>query len=32
LFKEAKVVGKRAFWWVSELFINSTWICLPSSI
>jgi hypothetical protein len=32
LFKEAKVVGKHAFWRTAELFINNTQICSPSSI
>ncbi len=32
LFKEAKAVGKRAFWRTAELFINDTQICSPSSI
>jgi hypothetical protein len=32
LFKEAKAVGKRAFWHVAELFIDGTRICSPSSI
>jgi hypothetical protein len=32
LFKEAKAAGKRTFWRTTELFINDTWICLPSSI
>jgi hypothetical protein len=32
LFKEAKAVGKCAFWRAAELFINNTWICPPSSI
>jgi hypothetical protein len=32
LFKEAKAAGKRAFWRATELFINNTGICPPSSI
>jgi hypothetical protein len=32
LFKEAKVAGKHAFWCATELFINDTQICPPSSI
>jgi hypothetical protein len=32
LFKEAKAVGKRAFWRAAELFINDIQIFLPSSI
>jgi hypothetical protein len=32
LFKEAKAVGKRAFWCATELFINGTQICSPSSV
>jgi hypothetical protein len=32
LFKEAKAVGKRAFWRATKLFINNIRICPPSSI
>ncbi len=32
LFKEAKAVGKCAFWRTVELFINDIHICLPFSI
>jgi len=32
LFKEAKAVGKRAFWHAIELFVDGTQICPPSSI
>jgi hypothetical protein len=32
LFKEPKVVGKRAFWHVAKLFVNDTQICPPSTI
>jgi hypothetical protein len=32
LFKEAKATNKHAFWRATELFINGTWICSPSSI
>jgi hypothetical protein len=32
LFKEAKAVGKCAFWRVAELFVDDTQICPPSSI
>jgi hypothetical protein len=32
LFKEAKVVSKRAFWRVAEFFVDGTQICPPSSI
>ncbi len=32
LFKEAKVTGKCAFWRITELFIDNTQICLPSSV
>jgi hypothetical protein len=31
LFKEAKATGKRTFWRATELFINNTQICPPSS-
>jgi hypothetical protein len=32
LFKEAKVVGKHAFWCKAKLFINGIQICLPSFV
>jgi hypothetical protein len=32
LFKEAKVVNKRAFWRIAKLFVNDTHICMPSSV
>jgi hypothetical protein len=32
MFKEAKVVGKHAFWHVVELFVDDILICSPSFI
>jgi hypothetical protein len=32
LFKEAKVASKHAFWRITELFVDDTQICPPSSI
>jgi hypothetical protein len=32
LFKEAKAADKGAFWHATELFVNNTRICPPSSI